>query len=156
MTNSQKTAFISTFTVFTIVILDRISKVFFSRILDLGESIPIIRNIFHVTLVHNTGIAFGFFKNYGLFFVFVSFIAIILFSLYLYRHRYPEHLRLIEIFAFSLVISGAVGNLIDRISFGYVIDFIDFRVWPVFNVADSAITLGTIIILIKCIPSFSK
>lgn len=156
MTNSQKTAFISTFTVFTVVILDRISKVFFSCILDLGESIPVIRNIFHVTLVHNTGIAFGFFKNYGFFFVFVSFVAIVLFGLYLYRHRHHEHLRLIEIFAFSLIISGAVGNLIDRLSFGYVIDFIDFRIWPVFNVADSAITVGTIIILIKCIPFFSK
>jgi len=156
MTHSQKTAFISTFTVFSIVILDRISKIFFSRLLSLGESIPIIRNFFHVTLVHNTGIAFGFFKSYGLLFVFISLVAIILFSFYLYRHRHHEHLRLVEVFAFSLVISGAIGNLIDRLSFGYVVDFIDFRFWPVFNVADSAITIGTIIILIKCIPSFSK
>jgi len=101
-------------------------------------------------------IAFGFFKSYGLLFVFISLVAIILFSFYLYRHRHHEHLRLVEVFAFSLVISGAIGNLIDRLSFGYVVDFIDFRFWPVFNVADSAITIGTIIILIKCIPSFSK
>ncbi|MDP8265459.1 MAG: signal peptidase II [Candidatus Aceula meridiana] len=156
MTHSQKAAFIATFTVFTVVIFDRISKVFFSHILSLGESIPVIRNIFHVTLVHNTGIAFGFFKSYGILFVFISLAAIVLFIFYLYRNRHYGQLRLIETFAFSLIVSGAIGNLIDRLSFGYVVDFIDFRFWPVFNVADSAITIGTIIVLIKCIPFFSK
>jgi signal peptidase II len=58
--------------------------------------------------------------------------------------------------AFSLILGGAIGNLMDRIFLGYVVDFIDLRVWPVFNVADSAITVGAAIILLKCIPSSSK
>jgi signal peptidase II len=58
--------------------------------------------------------------------------------------------------AFSLILGGAIGNLIDRVYYGYVIDFIDCRIWPVFNVADSAITIGAIIIALKCIPLFVK
>ncbi|MCX5681683.1 MAG: signal peptidase II, partial [Candidatus Omnitrophica bacterium] len=60
------------------------------------------------------------------------------------------------VFAFSLIIGGAFGNLIDRLQFGYVIDFIDFRIWPVFNIADSAITVGAFLLIIKCIPSSAK
>ncbi|MDD3374832.1 MAG: signal peptidase II [Candidatus Omnitrophica bacterium] len=156
MTRSQLTIFISFFTITAIVFLDRISKIFFSQLLSLGESIPAIRNVFHLTLVHNTGIAFGLFKNQGIVFVVISAIAILLFSAYLYLHREDEHFGPLYIFAFSLIIGGALGNLIDRVCFGYVIDFIDFQVWPVFNLADSAITIGTIIILMTCIPFFSK
>ena len=60
------------------------------------------------------------------------------------------------IIAFSLILGGAIGNLIDRMMYGYVIDFIDFRIWPVFNIADSAITVGAVIIALKCIPSSAK
>jgi len=156
MTRPQLTIFISSLTITTIVFFDRILKIFFSQLLSMGESIPVIRNVFHLTLVHNTGIAFGLFKNQGIVFIVISAIAIILFSTYLYLHREDERFGLFYIFAFSLIIGGALGNLIDRLYFGYVIDFIDFRVWPVFNLADSAITIGTIIILVTCIPFFSK
>ncbi|MBF0122092.1 MAG: signal peptidase II, partial [Candidatus Omnitrophica bacterium] len=68
-----------------------------------------------------------------------------------YYHKTGE-LDQLYILAFSLILGGAIGNLIDRIAVGYVIDFIDFRVWPVFNIADSAITIGACIIFFKCFP----
>jgi len=153
---SRANIFISVITVLGIVSLDRIAKIFFSNILSFGESIPVLRNIFHFTLVYNTGIAFGLFKNQGIVFIIIPAIAIALiaFNIYYYRNN-PEVSRM-YIVGFSLILAGAIGNLIDRVLYGHVIDFIDFRIWPVFNVADSAITIGTILILIKCIPQFAK
>jgi signal peptidase II len=120
----------------------------------LRESLPIIRDYFHMTLVHNTGIAFGLFKNQGIVFIIIPVIAIILlgYNIYYYKNN-DENLSRLYIVAFSLILGGAIGNLIDRILFGYVIDFIDLRVWPVFNLADSAITIGALIIALKYIPS---
>lgn len=153
---SRITILISGITVLSVVFLDRVSKILFSNLLSLGESIPVIRNVFHFTLVHNTGIAFGLFKNQGIVFVIIPIIAVILIGFNIYYYRNSKEVSRIYIVAFSLILGGAIGNLIDRIYFGHVIDFIDFRIWPVFNLADSAITVGAVIILIKCIPSFVK
>ena len=153
---SRLNIFISLVVVIGIVFLDRASKIFFSDMLSLGESIPVLRNIFHITLVHNTGIAFGLFKNQGIVFIIIPVIAIALIVFNIYYQRSNNEVNPMYIVGFSLILAGAIGNLIDRILFGYVIDFIDFRIWPVFNLADSAITIGTLIILIKCIPSFAK
>ncbi len=151
---SQFDIFLSLITVFTVVGIDRLSKIFFSKILTLGESLPMIRGILHMTLVHNTGIAFGLFKNHGMVYIVIPIIAVILLVYNICYYKYNEEkLSRLYIFAFSSILGGAIGNLIDRIYFGYVIDFIDFRIWPVFNIADSAITIGAIIIAIKCIPS---
>ena len=139
-----------------IVGLDRLTKILFSRILDINESIALIRNVVHFTLVHNTGIAFGLFKDCGAVFVIMPLIltGLLIYNIYYYRHS--EHLNRTYIIAFSLILGGAIGNLIDRIMLGYVVDFIDLRVWPVFNIADSAITIGAAVILLKCIPSSVK
>ncbi len=139
-----------------VVFLDRVLKSFFSNTLSLGESIPVLRNIFHITLIHNTGIAFGLFKNQGIVFIIVPIIAIVLIAFNIYYYHNSREVSFFYIVGFSLILAGATGNLIDRVLFGYVVDFIDFRIWPVFNIADSAITIGTTIILIKCIPSFAK
>ncbi len=154
---SQIDIFLALITVLVIVVIDRMTKIYFSDFLSVGESLPIIKNVFHMTLVHNTGIAFGLFKNQGIVFIVIPIIAIILliFNIYYYRHNRSELSRF-YIVAFSLILGGAIGNLIDRIYFGYVIDFIDLRIWPVFNIADSAITIGAILLLFKCIPSSSK
>jgi signal peptidase II len=153
---SKKKILMSAGIVLCVIFFDRLSKIFFSSLLSHGESFPVFRNIFHFTLVHNTGIAFGFFKNYNSFFIIVSFIAVLFFTSYLFFNRNSSDMRTAELVAFSLIIAGALGNLIDRLILGYVIDFIDFRFWPVFNIADSAITIGTTILLIKCIPFFAK
>lgn len=139
------------FTTVFIIIADRITKHLLIDMLAYGESLPIIRNVLHFTLVHNTGIAFGFFKNQGIVFIVIPVIACVLliFNMYYYRKN-NQALDRIYIIAFSLILGGAIGNLYDRIVFGYVIDFIDLRIWPVFNVADSAITVGAFFIALKC------
>lgn len=133
-----------------IVVLDRLSKIFFSHLLDLNESLILIRNVLHFTLVHNTGIAFGLFKDsdFVYFILPIVLTGLLIYNIYYYRHA--QQLSRVYTAAFSLILGGAIGNLIDRICFGYVIDFIDLRVWPVFNIADSAITIGAAIILFKC------
>jgi signal peptidase II len=143
-------------TVFSVVVVDRLTKVFFSNLLAPQESFPVIRNVFHFTLVHNTGIAFGMFRDNGFVYLFIPVIAVglLIYNLY-YYHKFGELDRW-YIVAFSLILGGAIGNLIDRIMLGHVVDFIDFRVWPVFNVADSAITIGAVIIFFKCFPLKKK
>lgn len=134
-----------------IVLLDRLTKIFFSSFLDYGQSLPVIKNVFHFTMMHNTGIAFGLFRNHDMVFPIMPMVAIILllFNIYYYRQN-NEILSMAYIVGFSLILGGAIGNLIDRIQYGYVIDFLDFRVWPIFNIADSAITVGAILIGWKC------
>ncbi len=153
---SQVDIFLSLITVSLIIFADRFSKIYFSDLLSLGESLPVIRNVFHFTLVHNTGIAFGLFRDKGVVFIFIPIIAVVLLIFNIYYYRDHKALSPVYVVAFSMILAGAIGNLIDRIFYGYVIDFIDLRVWPVFNVADSAITVGAFIILLKCIPYFSK
>lgn len=153
---SQIDIFLSLITVSLIVVTDRITKLFFSDLLSIGESFPIIKGALHMTLVHNTGIAFGLFKNQGVVFIIIPIIATVLLVFNIFYYRKHKDLSRTYIVAFSLILGGAIGNLIDRITFGYVIDFIDFRIWPVFNIADSAITIGALIILIKCIPLSAK
>lgn len=123
---------------------DQISKGAAESYLQAGDGIVLIPNVFHLTLVHNTGAAFGIFKEKAALFVFISLAAIFLvIALGLrYRGRSP-----IVMWGLSLILGGASGNLVDRLRFGCVIDFIDLRVWPVFNLADSAITAGAFLLL---------
>jgi signal peptidase II len=154
---SQTDLAISLIVTILVILLDRCTKIYFSKLLSLGESLPIIKNVFHMTLVHNTGIAFGLFKDQGIVFIIIPIIAIIflVYNIYYYRNS-GESLTRPYIVATSLILAGAIGNLVDRIAYGHVIDFIDLRVWPVFNVADSAITIGAAIILIKCFQLTTK
>jgi signal peptidase II len=157
LTRSQFDIILAIVMTFAVVFFDRITKLFFSDLLTYGESLPVIRNVLHMTLVHNTGIAFGFFRDRGIVFMVIPVIAIFLlvFNIYYYRQN-NEVLNRIYIVSFSLILGGAIGNLIDRIVYGHVIDFIDFRIWPVFNIADSAITIGAILIAFKCIRLSAK
>ncbi len=143
-------------TVIGCVCLDRITKLIFLNLLTFHESIPVIKNVFHFTLVYNTGIAFGLFKNLGVVFIVIPVIAVILIAAHIYMSRHDRTVGKLYIFGFSLILAGALSNLIDRLVYGYVVDFIDLRIWPVFNIADSAITVGAMIILLKCIPSFAR
>lgn len=157
LTRSQKDILAAVFTTVMIIGLDRLTKIFFTNLLEYRESLPVIRNVFHMTLIHNTGIAFGLFRDQGTVFIIVPIIAIILLVVNIYYYRQnKEVISRSYIIAFSLILGGAIGNLIDRIFFGYVIDFIDFRIWPVFNIADSAITIGAAIIAIKCFQLSAK
>ncbi|MCR4337310.1 MAG: signal peptidase II [Candidatus Omnitrophica bacterium] len=149
---SQFDIFLSLITVFSIVFLDQLTKKVFSNILSVGETLPILPNVLHMTLVHNTGIAFGLFKDQGIVFIIIPVITLILliYNIY-YYHQNNESLSSLYIVTFSMISGGAIGNLIDRLFYGYVIDFIDIRFWPVFNIADSAITIGALILMVKCL-----
>ncbi|MBF0118979.1 MAG: signal peptidase II [Desulfobacterales bacterium] len=134
-----------------IIILDQITKLIILKNLPLYHSIPIIKDFFHFTHVQNPGGAFGFLSNENstirtIMFIGASSIAVIV-ILYLYNTT-PEDKKFLSA-GFALILGGAIGNLIDRIRFGYVIDFLDFSIknihWPAFNIADSAISIGIII-----------
>jgi signal peptidase II len=100
---------------------------------------------FYLTYVENTGAAFGMMQGANLFFVFVS--IVLLGGLWWMRSRMPLDQKLAH-FSLALVAGGALGNLYDRLRYGAVIDFLDFRVWPVFNVADSCISVGAVLLAI--------
>ncbi len=128
-----------------IFILDRVTKYFIINILHGGQSIKVFE-FFHITLIFNTGTAFGLLKGQNTFFITLSVITTIAILFYSRTHKLDDLLRSL---ALGLILGGAAGNLVDRIKFGYVIDFLDFRIWPVFNVADSAITIGMILLCIN-------
>ncbi|MGE5308456.1 MAG: signal peptidase II [Deltaproteobacteria bacterium] len=133
-----------------VLVLDRITKIAAEHALAVGQSVPVIKGVFHFTLVHNTGAAFGLFKNWVLLLALVSACVLVLLWLTLVRAGKNPHLASYRI-PLSLVFGGALGNLIDRLFLGYVIDFLDLRVWPVFNIADSAITIGAVLLAILLI-----
>lgn len=125
-----------------ILFLDQLTKFLITKNLFYNQSVPVIKGVFHFTLVHNRGAAFGILKNQVPFFIIASILAIVLISLSLKEKRHSRN----YIFFLSLILAGAIGNLIDRLTYGYVIDFLDFRIWPVFNIADSAITVGAVLL----------
>jgi signal peptidase II len=142
-----------------ILVLDQVTKALVSAALRLHESRPIIPGFLSLTLVHNTGAAFGILAGERSplrtgFFLIVSVVAMGFVLWLLWRLR-PE--QKVEAVALSLIFGGAVGNVIDRIRFGRVIDFIDVfymsHHWPAFNVADAAISVGVFLLfwcLILC------
>jgi signal peptidase II len=129
-----------------VLFLDQLTKLIIRSGLSEGESIPLIRNVFHISLVHNTGAAFGLFRHQTLILTGISILTFVVILLF-YR-RIAASMRILRV-GFALIAGGSLGNLIDRLRFGYVVDFLDFRVWPVFNIADSAITVGVILVLWK-------
>ena len=131
-----------------VLIVDRLTKYILFRNLSEGESVNVLPGLFHITLVLNSGAAFGLFKGQSLFFTVSTVLVIIFICLYIWRGVCKD---LFVLAALGLILGGAVGNLIDRVLYGYVIDFLDFRIWPVFNIADASITIGAFILAIKLV-----
>ncbi len=145
-----------------IVIFDQITKAVILNAMPLYHSVPVIPEFFSLTHIHNPGGAFGFLANQSssirnFLFLFISLLAICL-IFYFYKNTPKTHPLLST--GFAMIFGGAIGNLIDRIRFGKVVDFLDFYIgnlhWPAFNVADSAVTVGIFIfifhLLIKKLP----
>lgn len=135
------------------VILDQGSKLVIDSSMRLYQSIPVMP-YFNLTYVHNTGAAFSFLSEAGgwqrWFFAGLAMLISAVIAVWLARLKHHETLLAM---ALSLVLGGAIGNLIDRLAYGYVIDFLDVYYgtwhWPAFNIADSAITLGVILMLVE-------
>jgi signal peptidase II len=126
-------------TAFCVYVADRAAKLIMLKVMSVGESIKVIPDIFHITLVFNSGAAFGLLKGRAAFFVIVSTLVITCIILFAWRDKGMSRILAVSL---GFILGGALGNLVDRLTFGYVVDFFDFRVWPVFNIADSAITTG--------------
>ncbi|MBO3445338.1 MULTISPECIES: signal peptidase II [Clostridia] len=127
--------------------IDQLSKVWaLNSLKDIG-SIPIIENIFHLTYVENRGAAFGMFQDNQMIFVIVALSASIFGIYYLNKNK---NINLLGKTGIILIISGAIGNLIDRVRLGFVVDYFDFRfIWEyVFNVADVFVVVGTILLCV--------
>jgi signal peptidase II len=131
-----------------LIILDQVTKFWVTLHIPMHYSISVVEGLFNLTHIRNPGVAFGLFASHeseykALFFVVTSIIAII--AILIIFHQSPENKKAVRI-GLILIFSGAIGNLIDRILFKEVIDFLDFFHkgfhWPAFNIADSCITIG--------------
>jgi signal peptidase II len=132
------------------IVLDQATKLYIARTLPLHTMITVIENFFTITYLRNKGAAFGMLANSSFrlpFFILISLIAVVVIYLVIRKLRDDQKLAA---FSLSLIFAGALGNLIDRVSYGEVIDFIYVHwyehYWPAFNVADSAICVGVFLL----------
>jgi signal peptidase II len=133
--------------------LDALSKAYIIQRLDPGESIPLIPGIFHLTRLQNSGAAFSMFYEHP---ELLTFVASLLFAVFTWYMLTKKTLAASEMIGFSLVLGGALGNLMDRLQIGAVTDFLDFTLirYPVFNLADSFIFAGVILLLIAYVNQY--
>ena len=145
-----------------IIILDQLVKIYVDKSMYLYQSIEVLENFFHITYVRNKGAAFGILSdaNESLripFFLTVSAIAIAVILYTIYTHQEESQLFPVSM---ALILGGAIGNMIDRIRLGEVIDFVDVHWynhhWPAFNVADSAISIGVTLLIINILFEHKK
>jgi len=137
------------------LVLDRWSKAWIQSRFDVNESALVIDGFFNITYVQNTGVAFGIFSSITspvkslLLSVFTGVAAAAVIT---YSVRSPAQNRLLQV-ALALILGGALGNLYDRLAYGYVVDFLEFYAatyhWPAFNVADSAISVGVFLLALE-------
>jgi len=137
--------------IFGIVALDQFTKYCIQQTMTVNMSIPVIDSVFHLTYILNPGAAFGILENQRWFFL--STAALLFFAAAVFWRRLAEE-TLPARLGVGMLLGGAIGNVIDRARSGYVVDFFDFRIWPVFNVADIFIVAG--VGLMMCRLLFNK
>ena len=132
------------------LVIDQISKILIIKLLEPNEVITIIKNFFYIIYTNNTGAAFSILLGKRIFLIVVAILIIGILLYYIKKNKVDGKLNII---AFSLIIGGSLGNLIDRIVIGYVRDFIDFVIFnynfPIFNIADIAITIGVALVILE-------
>ena len=131
------------------IFIDQISKGLVNIYMNLNDSITLINNFFNLTYVHNYGAAFSMLSGARYIFIFITIIALNLIYLFFIKDKKLNNL---EIVIYSMLLAGIIGNLIDRILFGYVLDFLDFNIFgydfAIFNIADSFIVVSVILLII--------
>ncbi|MBU0478969.1 signal peptidase II [bacterium] len=133
------------FSAISIFLIDQIIKFYILKHLYLGQEISIIKNIFSISFVTNKGIAFGLFSNSNFPFILISIAVLVCMTLVFIsfnKDAISKRARVWTRIAYGLILGGAFSNMLDRIRIGEVIDFLDFHIWPVFNIGDSAICVG--------------
>ena len=137
-------------------ILDQISKAIISTYLTLGKSIKLIKDFFYLTYIHNTGASWGILKNNTTLLIILSIIALII----LIRYSNSFKNTKLNVCGLGFLMGGILGNLADRILYGYVIDFFDFYIFnydfPIFNIADIFIVIGVILLIISIVRGEDK
>lgn len=123
-----------------VVALDQLVKRIIVANLSLAQSIPVIQDIFHITYIRNTGAAFSLMDGMQWFLVLFPVLLVMAAITFLIIKRKNGHPLLLS--SVAMIAGGGVGNLIDRIAYGYVVDFFDFRIFPIFNVADIFVCVG--------------
>lgn len=135
-----------------LVVIDQIVKILIISKMTLLESITIISNFFNITYVRNTGAAWSILSDNSLLLIIISIFALVLLYYYLIKNK---ELSRIDIISYSMLTGGIIGNLIDRVVHGYVIDYLDFKIFnynfPIFNIADTLIVISVIVIGISLI-----
>lgn len=149
----SKKVYILTLVIF---IIDQISKSIISTYLTLNKSIEVINNFFYLRYINNTGASWGILSNSKILLIILSLLAIIILIRYMYSFKKTK----LNLIGFGFLLGGILGNLSDRILYGYVRDFLDFIIFkydfPVFNIADIFIVLGVIILVISIIRGEDK
>ncbi|MCI5512604.1 MAG: signal peptidase II [Clostridia bacterium] len=137
------------------IYLDQLSKYLAVIYLKGGESFPIIKNVLHLTYVENEGAAFGMLKDHRWIFMIISSVAIIGLFVYLVKNYKASRLQSV---ALTMIIAGGIGNMIDRVVLGYVVDFIDFTLinFAIFNVADSFVCVGVGLLIIYLLMTLKR
>lgn len=137
------------------ILADQLTKWLAIKYLKQVETFAIIKDVLHFTFLKNTGAAFGMLSDHRWVFMLISTVAIITLAVYLYQRRAPNMLYGITL---SAIISGGIGNMIDRIYLGYVVDFIDVRLidFAIFNIADSFVTVGSIGLIVLLLVDIVK
>lgn len=133
---------------FSFCLLDQLTKFLARYFLAESKSVEVVKGMFGFTLTENTGVAFGLFQEQGWIWPYVSLLILSIIVFYVWRVEINHWLLVISL---SLVVGGALGNLIDRLFFRAVTDFIDFRIWPVFNFADAELVSGITLLLVYLI-----
>lgn len=139
------------------VVLDQLIKLIITNNLYLGETLKIIPNFFDITKVHNYGAAWSMFSGNVIILAIIGIIALIfIYSFFVYK----KDLHKLEIITYSLLLGGIIGNLIDRIVLGYVVDYLSFNIFgymfPIFNLADMGIVISVLLIIIMSIQEEIK
>lgn len=131
-------------TLLSVLAIDQVTKWWVASSYQVGESHPLLGQWLYLTYVQNRGAAFGMLPGQSWFFLAAAFVVIL--GLIVYNHRYTVE-KPVQIWT-GLIVAGAAGNFIDRFRLQYVIDFLDLRWWPVFNIADTAVVIGGCLLVI--------
>ncbi|OAA30897.1 hypothetical protein AT15_09445 [Kosmotoga arenicorallina S304] len=129
------------------LMIDQITKAVAESNLQYLVRVDLIGRILGLRYVHNKGVSFGLLSKLGVYNIAIITSTIILLLLFI-GNRFKDKLTSKEKFIFGIILGGALGNLIDRLRLGYVVDFIELPYWPIFNVADSCIVVGTALLLL--------
>ncbi len=132
--------------ILAVIIFDQVSKYYIQTNMDLNNSISVIDGIFSITYIQNTGAAFSVLQGKTIILIIIQVLVVLSIFVYVFLKKNSIHWTLNV--SLALIVGGGLGNLIDRVSYGYVVDFLHFHFWPIFNIADISVCIGCGLLII--------